>query len=412
VLETIRGRLEEDLKGTRGAVVWPDGPAGIDDGRPLFSIAYLHPDWAPERMPLDRFVEQARSGPRRYQNALALVLPDGAQFDQARQATRSWLAAQSLLRQRTKYGFTPEQADELKEIAETSQRAAATAVSRSYATVVVPLKDRSGQAPYILESIDLRSLLTAGRSLHERVEDALSHRVFSTVTVDKLLALAGLGPEKPAVILSNLVDWFYSYFDFTKVWSRRVVAGVVCKAVLAARAGYAVGLVPGDGTIEVRDPKLIRIGEMLPSDEIDMSSDAALLEAAYGQRTLDESRAPNTTPAGEQPETAEPAGIGHPTKDEPGVATGTQSAGAPHGGSVDSVGRVGLKATVGKDGFFDLNRALSWLRDNASYVNVELTIDAVARDEGFDRVKLRNGVVEPLEEGGIHVDINWHNPPK
>ena len=141
-------------------------------------------------MPLEGFVEQARSGPRRYQNALALVLPDGGQFDQARQATRSWLAAQSLLRQKTKYGFTPEQADELKEKADTSQRTAATAVSRGYATVVVPLKDRSGQAAYSLESIDLRSLLTAGRSLHERVEDALSHRVFSTVTVDKLLALA------------------------------------------------------------------------------------------------------------------------------------------------------------------------------------------------------------------------------
>jgi hypothetical protein len=105
-----------------------------------------------------------------------------------------------------------------------------------------------------------------------------------------------------------------------------------------------VSLVRGDGTIEVRDPKLIRIGEMLPSDEIDMSSDAALLEAAYAQHTLDEARAPNETPAGEQPETVKPAGIEHPAKDEPGVVTGTESAGAPHGGSVDSVGRVELKA--------------------------------------------------------------------
>lgn len=233
------------------------------------------------------------------------------------------------------------------------------------------------------------------------------------MTPDKLLALARVGPEKPAVVLSDLVDWFYSYFDFTKVWSRRVVAEAVANAVLAARAGYAVGLVGGgDDTIEVRDPKLIRIGELLPSDEIDMSSDAALLEAAYAQRTLDEARAPNTTPAGEQPGTVKPGGIEHPAKDEPGVATGAKSAGAPHGGSVDSVCRVELKATVGKAGFFDLNRALSWLRDNASDVQVELTIDAVARDEGFDRVKLRNGVVEPLEEGGIYVDVDWHNPPQ
>ena len=226
------------------------------------------------------------------------------------------------------------------------------------------------------------------------------------MTVDKLLALAGVSPEKPAVVLSDLVDWFYSYFDFTKVWSRRVIAEAVSNAVLASRAGYAVGLVLGDGTTEVRDPKLIRIGEMLPSEEIDMSADAALLEAAYAQRALDEARAPSGALAGElSPETAMPAGGGLAMKHELGVAAGTKPAESSHSGSVDTVGRVELKATIGKAGFFDLNRALSWLRDNASDVHVEISIDAVARDEGFDRVKLRNGVVEPLEEGATHVEV-------
>ena len=74
-------------------------------------------------------------------------------------------------------------------------------------------------------------------------------------------------------------------------------------------------------------------------------------------------------------------------KDEPGAAAGTKPAESSHSGSVDTVGRVELKATVGKAGFFDLNRALSWLRDNASDVHVEISIDAVAPDEGFDRVE-------------------------
>ena len=91
VLESVREQLEDHLKGTRGVVVWPDGPGGLDDGRPLFSVAYLHPDWTPERATLNSFVEQARSGPRRYRNGVALVTPDGGQFDQARQATRSRL---------------------------------------------------------------------------------------------------------------------------------------------------------------------------------------------------------------------------------------------------------------------------------------------------------------------------------
>ena len=406
VLDTIREQLEEHLRGSRGVVVWPDGPGGIDDGKPLFSVAYLHPDWTPERTPLRSFVEQARSGPRRYQNAVALVLPDGAQFDQARQATRSCLAAQSLLRQKAKYGFSPEQADELKEKAGTSQRMAATAVGRGYAAVALPLKDRSGQAAYSLESIDLRSLLTAGRSLHERVEDALSHRVFGNVTVDKFLALTGLGPGKNVMVVSDLVDGFYSYFDFTKVWSRRVIAEAVSNAVVASRIGYAVGLVRGDSTTEVRDPKLIRIGEILPSEEIDMSADAALLEANYAQHLLDAARAPSAKPTGAWHTGLETASTGeHPVSDGSTGATATTSQEPSRGGSADTVARVRVKATVGKAGFFDLNRAIAWLRDNAREVQVEIIIDATGHKEGFDRVNLRNGVVEPLEEGGTHVEV-------
>jgi hypothetical protein len=406
VLDKIREQLEEHLKGTRGAVVWPDGPGGIDDGKPLFTIAYLDPDWTPERTALATFIEQARSGPRRHRNGVALVVPDAGQFDQARQATRSWLAAQSLLRQNAKYGFTTEQSDELKEKADTSRRAASTAVSRGYASVALPVKDRSGQATYTLESVDLRSLLTAGRSLHERVEDALGQRVFGSVTVDKLIALAGLGPDKPAVALGDLLEWFYSYFDFTKVWSRRVIAEAVSNAVVASRVGYVVGLVRTDDTIEVREPKLIRIGEMLPSDEIDMSTEAALLEANYAQRLLDVATAPNVE-AGGIPPTAV-----IPISSEPAVTqvpTGTPTTPTPEPSSpkrADSVARVNLKATVGKTGFFDLNRALSWLRDHATDVHVEITIHAEAADPGFDRVQLRNGVLEPLEEGGTGIDID------
>jgi hypothetical protein len=409
VLETVRGRLEDHLKGTRGVVLWPDGPGGIDDDRPLFTVAYLHPDWSPERTPLKRFVEQTKSGPRHYQNGVALVLPDSGQFDQARQATRSWLAAQSLLRQKSKYGFTPEQIDELKEKAETSERTASTAVGRGYASVVVPLKDRGGEAAYTLDTIDLRSLLTAGRSLHERVVDALSHRVFNTVTVDKLLALAVLGPDKSAVVLSDLVDGFYSYFDFTKVWSRRVIAEAVSNAVLESRAAYAVGLVRADQNIEVREPKLIRIGELLPGDEIDMSTDASLLEATYAQRLLEATRTPIDRPQ-DEPLTGEGGSAGNGERtivhDDGGASgSGETSRETLPGGSADTISRVGIRATVHKGGLFDLSRALSGLRD-AREVRVELTIDARGPEGGFDRVKLRNNVVEPLEEGGTDVEIS------
>ena len=73
VLELDPGTARSASEGQPRIVVWPDGPGGIDDGRALFSVAYLHPDWTPQGMSLGSFIEQARSGPRRYQNSIALV---------------------------------------------------------------------------------------------------------------------------------------------------------------------------------------------------------------------------------------------------------------------------------------------------------------------------------------------------
>ena len=203
------------------------------------------------------------------------------------------------------------------------------------------------------------------------------------------------------------MDWFYSYFEFTKVWSRRVIAEAVSNTIEASRAGYAVGLVHSDSGVTVREPKLIRVGETLRSEEIDMSADAALLEVSYAQRLLDAARAP--------------AGPTAPTSGAGGASAGgkegsigddrTETHGQPPtkvpdvGPSPESVRQLELRATVGKTGFFDLNRALSWLRDNADDVQVDVSIRAVAPEQGFDRVKLRNGVIEPIEEGSAGVQF-------
>ena len=137
-----------------------------------------------------------------------------------------------------------------------------------------------------------------------------------------------------------------------------------------SRAGYAVGLVRDDDTIEVRDPKLIRIGEMLPSEEIDLSADAALLEADYAQRALEEARAPSDSNGRAAAGDGNVRGRRARHEERGPARRGDETGGIVTSGSVDTVGRVELKATVGKTGFFDLNRALSWLRDNASDVHV------------------------------------------
>jgi hypothetical protein len=128
-----------------------------------------------------------------------------------------------------------------------------------------------------------------------------------------------------------------------------VVAEAVSNAVIASRAAYAVGLVRDGSTIEVRDPRLIRIGEMLPSEEIDMSADAALLEAHYAQRLLDAACRPSTTPAGAlRTEAVIPSTDELAVPQGPSKTKDTTALESSRSGSADTVGRVELKATVGK----------------------------------------------------------------
>jgi hypothetical protein len=278
-------------------------------------------------------------------------------------------------------------------------------VGRAYARVVLPVKDRSGGQAYRLESIDLRNLLTAGRSLHERVVEALSQRVFGSITTDKLVALAGLGPDRPAVSCADLVDWFYSYFEFTKLWHHKAIAEAISNAVRASRAGYVVGLIRADDRLDVRDPRQVRLGEMLPSDEIDLSADAALLWADHAQRLL----APADRPHFDVDSPAESATVAPlPPSGDDGAGLASQAPAsaalqAPPTDGCETVRRLELTATVDRRGLFGLGRSLSWLREQATDVTVEIRITATSASEGFDRIGLRNGFVEPIEEGNAQI---------
>lgn len=58
VLDKVRTALEATLD-RRGVSLWPAGPEAFDDGRPQFTIAYLHPDWSETHQPRAKFVEEA-----------------------------------------------------------------------------------------------------------------------------------------------------------------------------------------------------------------------------------------------------------------------------------------------------------------------------------------------------------------
>ncbi|MFF7413359.1 ATP-binding protein [Streptomyces lydicus] len=402
VLAEVRGELEKQLQGNKGVALWPEAPGGIADERPLFTVAYLHPDWSEDRDPQARFIEQAGKGsPRRYRNGLALVLPDKGQFDLARHAVRLRLAAETLLAKARQYNFSPEQIEELREKAGNARRDGSVAISAAYSTVTIPTRSRTGDAPYVLESADLRTMLAAGRALHERVVEALSQRVFSSITPAKLVALAGLGPDRKAVTCGDLVDWFYSYYDFTKLWGKKAIASAIAKAVSESELGYVVGVVREDAEIAPRDARQVRFGDRLAADEIDLSDDAAILWRDYAQKYVQAA----AEPTAQQPESrAEARPQPTPSAEPAKPQGGTQGGGDPATGVQSDVVRAAdVKATIERSGVFNLNRALSWLRGEAGPVRIEISIHAEGE---FDRGSFRNGFLEPLEEATEDLDIN------
>lgn len=404
VLDTVRRAFEEKLTGSHHVCVWPTGPAQVPDEVAAFTLAFLHPDWDESATPLSSFVEQARGGRRAYANALGLVIPDGAQFDRARASARLQLATDSLLKQKAKHNLSKEQVDELTEKLGAARRDLAASLDGCYSRVAIPVRSTGGSRPWELEDIDLRSLLTAGRPLYDRVMEALAHRVFKTVTVDKLISLSGLGPERPFVVASDLVAAFFSYFEFTKVTSAAAIADVVSRACADRRIAYAPGARVENGKLSVRDPSSIRIGVLLTTSEMDLTDTTALVTPEEVARLV---------PA---PEPGVAVGWvgpgGEVAGEESGAGAGSADAGIPEpaasptasiGGTAEAIHSAALRLRLGGGGVFPLNQALVWLRENGQELDVEVTIRATPKPEGFDRSKFRNGVLEPLEEGGVEV---------
>jgi len=388
VLGRVKAALEKALPDPRTARIWPEGPEDVPDKVPSFTLAYLHPEWNAEVQPLKRFVERSQTSSRSYRNALGLVLPDAAQFDRARHSARIALAADSLLRRRARFGFNREQVDELTERLQRAQGDLEATATRAYDHVAIPVSARDGSESYRIETIDLRTPLTFGRKLDQRVRDALEDRVFGRVTVDKLVDLAGLGSERQAVRCDQLVDWFFSYFDYTKLWSASAIATAISEGVDEGRFAYATGVRIADDEVTVQDRRLIRFRELLPPSEVDLDSHAAILIPELAASLTD---AQPSTPDG--PEAAREA-------DERLTASAAQET-RRGPGPTEHVRYVTLRARLDAAALFGLNRALSWLRERSDKVDVEITVRAVAKGDGFYRHQLNIGVVEPLQEGGV-----------
>lgn len=393
VIEAVRRRLERTI-GMGGQVVsvWPQDSTQIADRLPAFVIAYLPIDTDASPEALARLVTHAGNAPRKHKNGLALVVAGTRAGESARRAARTVTAVTGLLGASTRHQFGKEQKEELKERASDAERTLATNVGQLYERIALPI-GTEGPGGVRFETVELGTVLAAGHTLHERVYAALAMHVFERLKAKRLLALSKLA-EQASIRCDELLEAFFSYYEFTKLWGAAALSNAIAEGVEAEAFAYAVGVSEQDGRLSVAEPGLIHLAPPLDQAEIDLGSGSYLLSNGAAQALLGEGledQAPSVV-GGTAPSTSPDEDSSDRQQD------GSQRVG--DGGSPRGRNSVTLRIAASHDDLHTLQRALSGLRDVTLPGTVRLEVEAVAQrpDGPIDEISFRNLVREPLEE--------------
>jgi hypothetical protein len=399
VRERIKEMLEERLANHREAIIWPDKSTGIDDRDPSFLIAYLPLEFsgtprAAQEATAKELLEKHGDTLRRYRNGLGLAVPSSDQIEILRRSVRYLMAAEQVKAKGKQLNLTDEQKSQLREQEATRQAEAESALLKLYMEVWLPRAEGGG--------LDIERVAPGGRSLqttlnekkqakiHERVIELITHihpKVFSSVKPTKIVELFKLGEGQPPVLgirTTEIADGFYSFFGFTRLTSASAIRKGIAEGVGQNAFGYTAGSVPSlgpDGRYQL-PPDKVRFGPPQVSDEeIDLDSGFLIMPPAI----------PKPAPG---PETPPPG----PTPPGPGPGPEPIPPGpVPPSGPVAQTS-VELAFRADRNQLYTAWQAIANLADLAGTVAVTIKAES---DKGFDQSKLRNGVLEPLEEADL-----------
>jgi len=393
----IKAMLEERLAGHHGAVTWPASSAEIPDEQPRFQVAYLPLSIAgmsaKERGPaILGLAEKFGAGPRKYRNGLALAIPATEQAESLRREVRYWMAVDRIAKSSKKHNLTKEQADELRERKATHMSGAESAFGKLYSEVWLPKLEQGGIAFEII-TVGGRPLQTTVNSHHqamifERTMELLTQvqpRVFSKLNPVKIVELFRLGEEQPpklGIRCSEIVSGFYSFLGFTRLTSKEIVQSAIARGVHDGVFGYYNGTVPTldqYGRYQVARNK-VRFEVPVASDEVDLESGFIILPQAIPQDVV------------LQTATGQPSAGPAPTSG-PSTPQGPSSTPQP-----PTEKCVQLEFSANRDQLFTAWNAISNLAEMAGTVAVSVHAES---QEGFDKGKLQNGVLEPLREADL-----------
>jgi hypothetical protein len=211
----------------------------------------------------------------------------------------------------------------------------------------------------------------------------MSLRVFATLNPTKIVELFKLGEEQPprlGIRCSEVVSGFYSFLGYTRLTSKEVVQKAIARGIQEGVFGYFTGSVPAidaAGKYQVSKNK-VRFNVPISEDEVDLESGFVMLPQAIPVEV-----APPATPGPVPPGHTPPV----TPAPEPGSTPKTPT---------ETVVQVGFIAD--RDQLYTAWNAIANLADMAGKVEVNIRAEA---ENGFDKNKLQNGVMEPLREADL-----------
>jgi hypothetical protein len=412
VRNRVKEMIEARLAGHRNAIVWPDSSADIPDRDPSFLIAYLPLEFAAKtRHDQEAFakecLEKYSEKPRSYRNGVGLAVPTGDQVEILRRSVRYLIAAENLKAKAKLLNLTDEQRGQLRERESTEAAAAESAFLKLYTEVWFP---RSKDGTIGIEKIaaggrPLQTTLGANRlsMIHERIVELITTvqpRVFTSLKPGKVVELFRMGEGTPATLgvrTSEVLDGFYSFLGFTRVMTSGVIRKALACGIQDGHFGYASGPVPAlsaEGKFEIASAK-VRFMVNVSEDEIDLESGFLILPQGIPQPTVNTGSTPAAPSPGAEGPTPHAGGPSSGTAPSPGIGP-TGGSGSATGPALDTL--VELSFSADRNELFEAWNAVANLADMAGKVSVSIR---AASEKGFDKAKLRNGVLEPLREADL-----------
>jgi hypothetical protein len=306
--------------------------------------------------------------------------------------------------------------EELTSKQKNAEAALSSAIQRLYEEIILPIPDREGANPLKLEGIDLQSHLNTSQKWQERILEALKNQVFDSITVNKLVSLAGLSQEKPYVQGKELVSYFFKFPDYPKLLSGGAVKTAILQGIEQGRLGYVPSLtIPPTGMPTLENVKPISYRQAIPPDELDLEGyliTPQLVEAVQAQVAQPDDMVIIPSVESEDRDTIDPVGVVVTTIDkasppsEPVIIE--QKGNSSISRSILTSIKDGkqpaityrLESVIDKAHLFDVIQALQTLSDQADNMSISIKVTATKKD-GFDINWLRNAIEEPLDEQEI-----------